>query len=246
MQGIRAIEIGNPRMCRKRPPSSPEHTKTALDLLGSQAQPHLIEEGKEAVCQDVGADETALIARTLQGDKSAFDVLFKRYQDYVYRIVYGIVGNSEEAKDLTQDVFLQAYRSLSQFRGQAKFATWLYRIAVNRATDAVRSAQRKRFLPLWDWMVSGDAEVADCRQFPEIETTRGQVQEALLRCPLVLRQALVLRYYNECNLEEMSEILNCSIDAVKVRLHRARVVFRQAYETVCREEESASEVRSEE
>jgi RNA polymerase sigma factor (sigma-70 family) len=246
MQGIQAIEMGNLPMCRKRRPSIPEHSKTAIDLSGNQAQPHLMEEVKATGCQDGCTDETALIARTLQGDRSAFDVLFKRYQDYVYRIVYGIVGNSEEAKDLTQDVFLQAFRSLGQFRGQAKFATWLYRIAVNRATDAVRTAQRKRFLPLWDWMVSGDSDVADCREFPEIETTRGQVQEALLRCPLVLRQALVLRYYNECNLEEMSEILNCSIDAVKVRLHRARAAFRQAYETVCREEESAPEVRSEE
>ncbi|CEK16026.1 RNA polymerase sigma factor [Chthonomonas calidirosea] len=192
-------------------------------------------------------NEAALIARTLQGDRTAFDVLFRRYQDYVYRIVYGIVGNAEEAKDLTQDVFLQAFRSLGRFRGQAKFATWLYRIAVNRATDAVRTAQRKRFLPLWDWMVSSASETADCREFPEVETTRGQVQEALLRCPLVLRQALVLRYYNECSLEEMAEILNCSTDAVKVRLHRARAMFRQVYEVVCREEEPlASETRSEE
>src|SRR5579862_7886609 len=81
-------------------------------------------------------DDAALVARFQRGDAGVFDSLFTRHQDYVYNIVYGIVGNAEEARDLTQEVFVQVYRSLPKFRNNSRFATWLYRIAVNRAVDA--------------------------------------------------------------------------------------------------------------
>src|ERR1051326_2556959 len=103
--------------------------------------------GERTVTTD---DDGSLVARFLRGDVAAFDSLFSKYQDYVYNIIYGIVGNVEEARDLTQDVFLQVYRSLPRFRQGARFATWLYRIAVNRAVDAARGARRWRFLPIYD------------------------------------------------------------------------------------------------
>src|SRR5215470_15869280 len=103
--------------------------------------------GERTVTTD---DDGHLVARFLRGDAAAFDALFLRYQDYVYHIIYGIVGSAEESRDLTQEVFVQVYRSLPGFRRGARFATWLYRIAANRAVDAARGARRWRFLPMLD------------------------------------------------------------------------------------------------
>ncbi len=186
--------------------------------------------GEQTVATD---EDSTLIAQFLRGDASAFDTLFKKYQDYVYHILYGIVGSAEEARDLTQDVFLQVYRSLPNFRHNARFATWLYRIAVNRGVDAARGSKRWRFLPL----VQDNSQ----KEQPAEETTEPEyaferqmeqqsVQVTLQRCPLTHRDILVLRYYRDLSIEEIAETLDCSVAAAKVRLHRARKVFKTQYE----------------
>ena len=181
----------------------------------------------------VEADEdSALVARFVQGDAAAFDALFRKHQDYVYHIVYGIVGSTEEARDLTQEVFLQVYRSLPKFRHGSRFATWLYRIAVNRAVDAARSAKRWRFLPLLQEPTFREIP-ADAKDEPESvferHLTLEAVQETLQRCPLAQRDILVLRYYRSMSLDEIAETLGCTLAAAKVRLHRARQIFKQNY-----------------
>ena len=80
-------------------------------------------------------EDSRLVRRFLGGDSPAFDTLFLKYQDYVYRIVFGIIGNPDEARDITQEVFLQVHTSLGGFRQSSRFSTWLYRIASNRAVD---------------------------------------------------------------------------------------------------------------
>src|SRR5689334_11115775 len=92
--------------------------------------------GDRTAAAQTGDIDDALIARFLGGDRSAFDSLFEKYQDYVYNIVHGIIGKQEEAHDVTQEVFVQVYKALPNFRRGSRFATWLYRIAVNRAVDA--------------------------------------------------------------------------------------------------------------
>ena len=177
-------------------------------------------------------DDSSLVARFLRGDSAAFDTLFLRYQDYVYHIIYGIVGSAEEARDLTQDVFLQVYRALPGFRQGARFATWLYRIAVNRAVDAARGTRRWRFLPLLDEPSLANRAAApedEPEQVFERDEERSAVQRVLMRCPLQHREVLALRYYRCLSLEEMAETLGCSVTAAKVRLHRARRVFKENY-----------------
>ncbi len=178
-------------------------------------------------------EDSALIARFLRGDATAFDLLFRKYQDYVYHIIYGIVGSAEEARDLTQDVFLQVYRSLPSFRQGSRFATWLYRIAVNRAVDAARGSRKWRFLPFLQEPTLKE-RTTDPSQEPEHafskKMDREAVQETLLLCPLSHRDILVLRYYRDLSLEEIAETLDCSLAAAKVRLHRARKVFKGYYE----------------
>jgi RNA polymerase sigma-70 factor (ECF subfamily) len=178
-------------------------------------------------------DDLLIVQRFLRGDVAAFDILFARYQDYVYHIVFGIIGNAEEARDISQEVFVTVYRSLPKFRQSARFATWLYRIAVNRAVDAARGSRRWRFLPIMDVAGIGDRP-ADRDDEPDIvfERTeeRESVQRILMDCPLNHREVLVLFYYRGLSVEEIADTLNCSISATKVRLHRARKVFRDLYE----------------
>jgi len=185
--------------------------------------------GDQAVRTD---DDSALVARFLRGDSAAFDSLFVKHQDYVYNIVFGIVGSQEEARDLTQEVFLQVYRSLPKFRYGSRFATWLYRIAVNRGVDAARGSKRWRFLPILD-----EPSCATMAAEPDLQPEsvferkleRDQVQKVLMRCPVAHREALVLRYFRDLTVEEIAEVLGCSVAAAKVRLHRARKVFKDNF-----------------
>jgi RNA polymerase sigma-70 factor (ECF subfamily) len=188
--------------------------------------------GEKTVATD---EDSGLVARFLRGDMSAFDALFSKYQEYVYNIIYGVVGNAEEARDLTQEVFLQVYRSLPKFRHGARFATWLYRIAVNRAVDAARGAKRWRFLPFLSEPTLKERP-ADDRDEPETaferQMEREAVQKILMQCPVSHRDVLALRYYRNLSLEEIAEVLDCSLAAAKVRLHRARKVFKDHYVAV--------------
>lgn len=177
-------------------------------------------------------DDLPIVTRFLGGDTAAFDILFAKYQDYVFNIVYGIVGNAEEARDLSQEVFVQVYRSLPKFRQGSRFATWLYRIAINRAVDAARGSRKWRFLPILE-VPSLMARAADADSEPEATYVRGEEREAiqriLMRCPVNHRDVLVLRYYRGLSVEEIAETLECSISAAKVRLHRARKLFKDYY-----------------
>lgn len=170
-----------------------------------------------------------VIARFLAGERAAFDELFERYRDYVYNIVYGIVGRADEARDVTQEVFLQVYRSLGSFRRGSRFATWLYRIAVNRALDATRSEKRRR----WQSIDECGKALPDAAPTPEQAAARGaerdEVQRILMGMPPKQREVIVLRYYQELDIEEIAAILGCSTTAAKVRLHRARMHFKERY-----------------
>jgi len=156
--------------------------------------------------------------------------LYNRYYVQVLKLLmyYGL--RKEEAEDVTQDVFLQVYDSLPAFRGGSAFSTWLYRVAVNAAITHVRKEKRHPHIPLdalREFRADIDAE-------PEQQATRMEtqqaVQEMLAQLPEQQRAVLVLRYFQELSLEEMAEVLNCSVAAVKVRLHRARNSFRRLFQ----------------
>jgi RNA polymerase sigma-70 factor (ECF subfamily) len=198
--------------------------ESTLANLGAIALPH-----SSGTVNTADADHQA-IERFLAGDASAFEELYHRYQPYVYNIVNGIIQNADDARDVTQDVFLQVYDSLPAFRGGSAFSTWLYRVAVNAAITHVRKEKRHPHIPL-------DALCefrADIDSEPEQQATRMEtqqaVQEVLAQLPEQQRAVLVLRYFQEMSLEEMAEMLNCSVAAVKVRLHRARNSFRRLFQ----------------
>lgn len=194
--------------------------------------------GEKAAAADADAD---LISRFLNGDRSAFDALFVKYQDYVYNIVYGIVGRAEEARDITQEVFVQAFRSLHTFRGGARFATWIYRIAVNRAVDGARAAKGRRWLPFIETLKATPDPSDSPEQVLDRHSERDMVQAALNKVPLQHRDVLVLRYFQDLSVEEIAEVLGCSVTAAKVRLHRARNHFKETYVATYGQESGAVE-----
>jgi RNA polymerase sigma-70 factor (ECF subfamily) len=173
--------------------------------------------------------DDALIARFLGGDRPAFDSLFEKYQDYVYNIVHGILGKPEEAHDVTQEVFVQVYKALPTFRRGSRFATWLYRIAVNRAVDAARASKGWRWLPLMETLRATPDPADTPARSLDRKAEQDNVQRVLQLVPLQHRDVLVLRYYQDLSIEEIAEVLGCSVAAAKVRLHRARQHFKERY-----------------
>ena len=178
-----------------------------------------------------GSDDSALVQRYLAGDGRAFDQLVDRYRVFVYRVVLGVLPYGEEARDITQEVFIQAFRGIRRFRQDSQFATWLYRIAVNRALDAARAAQRRTRLGSPEMLIDAGTQVDQVR--PEDAVVEADeaalVRAALARCKPHHRSVLALKYLEDLTVEEMVPLLACSETAVKVRLHRARKAFRTAW-----------------
>ena len=155
------------------------------------------------------------------GRMDAFDRLYERYSSHVYNTCLGILGNPDDAKDAMQDTFVQLYRSLPKFRGRSKFSTWLYRITVNKCRDRLRSRPKWETADSLEWLANDDE--------PVDVLTEEQVRRAMLKLKPDYRTVLVLYYFQQLACDEIAETLNCSVDSIRVRLHRARKAFRQMY-----------------
>ncbi|MBI3400070.1 MAG: sigma-70 family RNA polymerase sigma factor [Acidobacteria bacterium] len=166
-----------------------------------------------------GLDEPALVEACLEGRPGAFDLLVERHRRTVYQLCYRFVGNHEDASDLSQDVFLRAFRGLKSFRGQASLSTWLYRIGVNVCLNRVSA----KTLP---------SESIDERQFEDaraqspddrlLQEERGaRVRAAVAQLPPKQRATLILRMYHEMSHQEIADVLGSSVGAVKANFFHA-------------------------
>ncbi len=175
-----------------------------------------------------------LLGRVLAGDTRAFEEIVRLHQVYVYRTCLAITGNAEEAEDAMQDAFLKAYRHLIQFRGEARFTTWLTRIAVNEALQRLR--KQKTMVSLDELVETDEAsmprQLEDWGPNPEelysAEEMRQIVEEAIWALPVAYRIVFVLRDVCDQTTAETAEILNLGIPAVKSRLLRARLMVRES------------------
>jgi RNA polymerase sigma-70 factor (ECF subfamily) len=165
-------------------------------------------------CEVVGLDDSE-DARSLRafraGERHAFDELARAYRSRIYGICYRYTGNRADAEDLVQEVLLRAYRGLEGFRGEARFRTWIYRIAVNACLNWMAAARRgEEELP---------SEVADPRPGALERLLRGQtaalVRRAVSELPERQRMTVVLRVYEDLSHKEISEILDCPVGTVK-------------------------------
>jgi RNA polymerase sigma-70 factor, ECF subfamily len=164
-------------------------------------------------------DEAGLIAACVSGRPGAFDLIVERHRRPVYQLCYRFVGNHEDASDLTQDVFLRAYRGLGAFRGGSSLATWLYRIGVNLCLNRVgRKTSPTESLDVRQHIDSRTESASD-RVLREERSI--QVRKAIAALPPKQRATLVLRMYHELSHEEIAGVLGSSVGAVKANFFHA-------------------------
>lgn len=180
--------------------------------------------------------DAVLVQRTLAGEMRAYELLVMKYQRRVERLIARMVRDSDLVQDIAQETFIRAYRALAQFRGEAQFYTWLYRIAVNTAKKQLMELKRDP-LVFQSQLVSGDDDETSggerelSRQVADTETPDAvlaskeiaeAVNAAMDALPEELRMAITLREIEGLSYEEISQALDCPIGTVRSRIFRAR------------------------
>jgi len=174
--------------------------------------------------------DESLINKLKKGDLHAFKVLVDEHQKRVLNTCYRFVNNREDAEDLTQEVFIEVYKSISRFRGDSKLSTWIYRIAMTKSLDFLRKGKRKKRFGIMKNIFSDPAEgkgiSAANYDNPCKQTEAGErikiLNEALEKLPENQRAAFTLSKYEEISYAEIAEILNTSVSAVDALIQRAK------------------------
>lgn len=189
--------------------------------------------------------DEALVAAARDGDFASFEKLFERHRNLVYRFVFQMSNRRDDAEDLTQEVFVRAYQNLSRYRDEAKFTTWLLRIATNLATDRSRMYQRRMALENQEsgsqgalaWMTIGNVEnpVENLESDRRVEILR----KAIMALPDHHRNVIILRDIEEMEYKDMADLLGCTIGGAKLRVLRARRALRDRMTVLMADEVNA-------
>ena len=178
--------------------------------------------------------ELELIERLKKGDDSAFKVIVSTWQNMVYNTSLGIVQNAEDAEDVAQEVFVQVYESIEQFKGDSKFSTWLYRIAITKSLDHLRKKKRKkRFAFLQSIFGNNDEEVRHQPDFhhPGISLENKEKAAILFgaidKLPNNQKTAFTLHKLEGLSYQEVSEIMENTVSSVESLMHRAKANLRK-------------------
>ena len=170
-----------------------------------------------------------LVLRVQKGDKRAFDLLVLKYQYKLQAIVGRFIRDADEVADVTQEAFIKAYKAMPKFRGESKFYTWLYRIAINTAKNHLVSKSRRP--------ANTDIEIEDAEQFPNNEKLIDEaspenmlvkdelsaiIKNSLRALPEDLRTALTLREFEGMSYEDIAVAMDCPVGTVRSRIFRAR------------------------
>jgi RNA polymerase sigma-70 factor, ECF subfamily len=180
--------------------------------------------------------DSEIIRLILEGDRHIFRILVEKYQSMIFRTCIGFIHNKDDADDLTQEVFIKAYQSLKEFKGEAAFSTWIYRIAVNVSLNKVRKKTGNHLLYRLDALFGTAREkeislpVFD-NENPESILIRHEndkwVQNALDSLPENQRTAIVLSKYDDLSQKEISEIMTTTEGAVEALMQRAKANLRK-------------------
>ena len=175
-------------------------------------------------------EDVVLVQRTLQGEREAFRGLIERYADRIFTVAYRMVGNLEDAEDLSQEAFLRAYRSLNHYKMEYRFSTWLYTIILNLIRNHLR---HRRFSTLSLETLfrrrnkeKDSVEFPDLRENPQEDLIRNEEREsiskAILKIPQPYREAFLLFHVNGLSYDDIAGATGIPVNTVKSRLHRAR------------------------
>ena len=180
-----------------------------------------------------------LVLLLQRGDESAFKQLVDEYQDMVYNTALGIVQNADDADDITQEVFIQVFRSVSSFKGDSKLSTWLYRITLSKALDHEKRKKRKKRFGFVQSLFGDDTEVNSKEsQFEhpgvrlENKEKAGQLFEALKLLPEKQRIAFTLHKLEGQRNDQVAEIMNTTVYAVEALMSRAKTNLRKELQKI--------------
>lgn len=193
----------------------------------------------ESEKQKLKKDDLVLVEEALNGSQNAFKLLLKKHREAIYHVILKIVHNPQEAEDLVQETFMKAFTSLSSYRSQYKFTTWLYRIAANSSIDYLRKKKIAAFsldeqIPTRKGTLT--LEVADWTYNPEIDLVAKQkrfsIDQAISALPKRYKEVVILRHKEEKTYEEIACILRIPVGTVKARIFRARVLLKKKLKTL--------------
>jgi RNA polymerase sigma-70 factor, ECF subfamily len=182
--------------------------------------------------------ESEIIQSILSGNRNAFIHLVDKYQHIVFRTCIGFVHNKDDADDLTQEVFINAYQSLPKFKGDSTFSTWLYRIAVNVCLNHIRNTSKKNIFQRIENLFGTDnrkevvlpaTDLLNPEQILIEDEHRKYVQQALDSLPENQRTALILSKYDNLPQKEIAEIMNTTEGAVEALIQRGKANLREKF-----------------
>jgi RNA polymerase sigma-70 factor (ECF subfamily) len=185
--------------------------------------------------QGLTVTDEELVARSVDGDAESFNQLIRRWERPIYALAYRVLGREEDARDVCQDTFLRAFRALGGFKGQAKFSSWLYRIALNLCRDWMRRQRRAPTVQMpEDVDVAEFAAAHGPTESIEALVARRElgraVAVAMATLPEEQRTAIVLKEYHGLTFQEIADLQGCPLSTVKTRLYQGLSVVRRQLE----------------
>ncbi len=173
-----------------------------------------------------------LVARSIGGDTESFNQLVLRWERPIYALAYRVLGREEDARDVCQETFLRAFRAIGGFKGQAKFSSWLYRIALNLCRDWIRRQKRTPVVNAPEGMdiIEMAAEQGPVESIEDLvarQQLSEAVAEAMKTLPEEQRTAIVLKEFHGMTFQEIADLQGCPLSTVKTRLYQGLSVLRR-------------------
>lgn len=174
-----------------------------------------------------------LVARSIEGDLDAFNQLVIRWERPIYALAYRVIGREEDARDVCQETFLRAFRAIKGFKGQAKFSSWVYRIALNLCRDWMRRERRAPLVQVPDGVDPMEManELPATTESLDDTVARREMTSAVARAMAALpeeqKAAIILKEYHGLTFQEIADLLGCPLSTVKTRLYQGLTVLRR-------------------
>ena len=214
-----------------------EHVRRIMNTTAVRPHPpsYLLTGPEGPRLQIMTLTDDELVARSIGGDAESFNELITRWERPIYALAYRVIGREEDARDVCQETFLRAFRALPGFKGEAKFSSWLYRIALNLCRDWIRRQRRAPVVQMPEGIEPSElaAERGPVESIEELVGRRqlsAVVEEAMRLLPEEQRTAIVLKEYHGMTFQEIADMQGCPLSTVKTRLYQGLTVLRRHLE----------------